>query len=38
MLNRGLIAIALSLIVWGFGCSKQFGTETQEVNPDAGDH
>ena len=35
MLNRGLIAIALSLIVWGFGCSKQFGTETQEVNPDA---
>ncbi|NIR16819.1 MAG: hypothetical protein GWN86_24025 [Desulfobacterales bacterium] len=35
MLKRGLIAIALSLIVWGFGCSKQFGTETQEVNPDA---
>ena len=34
MLKRGLIAIALSLIVWGFGCSKQFGTETQEVNPD----
>ena len=35
MLKRGLIAIALSLIVWGFGCSKKFGTETQEVNPDA---
>ena len=35
MLKRGLVAIALSLIVWGFGCSKQFGTETQEVNPDA---
>jgi hypothetical protein len=35
MLKGGLIAIALSLIVWGFGCSKQFGTETHEVNPDA---
>lgn len=35
MLKRGLIAIALSLIVWGFGCSKQFGTETQVDNPDA---
>jgi hypothetical protein len=35
MLKRGLIAIALSLIVWGGGCSKQFGPENQEVNPDA---
>ena len=35
MLKRGLIAIALGLIVWGFGCSKQFGPESQEVNPDA---
>ena len=35
MLKRGLIAIALSLIGWGFGCSKQFGTETQVDNPDA---
>jgi hypothetical protein len=35
MLKRGLVAIALSLIVWGCGCSKQFGPENQEVNPDA---
>ena len=35
MLKRGLVAISLSLIVLGSGCSKQFGTETQEVNPDA---
>jgi len=35
MLKRALIAIALILIVWGFGCSKQIGTETQEVNLDA---
>jgi hypothetical protein len=35
MLKRALITIALSLIVWGFGCSKEFGTGTQEVNPDA---
>jgi hypothetical protein len=35
MLKRGLVAIAFSLIVLGSGCSKQFGTETQEVNPDA---
>jgi hypothetical protein len=35
MLKRGLIAIALSLIVWGFGCSKQCGTETQVDNSDA---
>ncbi len=35
MLKRALITIALSLIVLGFGCSKQFGTETQEVNSNA---
>ena len=35
MLKRVLVAIALSLIVLGSGCSKQFGTTTQEVNPDA---
>ena len=34
-MKRVLIAIALILIVWGFGCSKQFGTETQVDNPDA---
>ena len=35
MLKRALIAITLSLIVLGLGCSKQFGTETREVGPDA---
>ena len=35
MLKRALIAIALSLIVWGCGASTQYGTETQEVSPDA---
>ena len=35
MLKRSLITIALSLMVWGFGCSKEFRTETQVVNPDA---
>ena len=35
MLKRGLIAIALSLIVLGLGCSKEFGSGTQEVHPDA---
>jgi uncharacterized protein YfaS (alpha-2-macroglobulin family) len=34
-MKRALITIALSLIVLGNGCSKQFGTKTQEVNPDA---
>ena len=34
-MKRALITIALSLIVLGSGCSKQFGTKTQEVNPDA---
>ena len=34
-MKRALIAIALSLMVWGFGCSKEFGTGSQEVNPDA---
>ena len=34
-MKRALITIALSLIVLGSGCSKQFGTTTQEVNPDA---
>ena len=35
MVKRALITIALSLMVWGFGCSKEFGTESQEVSPDA---
>jgi len=35
MLKRTLIAIALSLIVWGCSASTQYETETQEVNPDA---
>ena len=35
MLKRALITITLSLIVLGLGCSKQFGTETREVGPDA---
>jgi hypothetical protein len=34
-MKRVLITIALSLIVWGCGASTQYGTETQEVNPDA---
>ena len=35
MLKRALIAIALSLIVWGCGASTQYETETQVDNPDA---
>ena len=35
MVKRALITIALSLMVWGFGCSKEFGTGSQEVSPDA---
>ena len=33
--KAGLIAIALTWIVWGCGASTQHGRETQEVNPDA---
>jgi hypothetical protein len=34
-MKRALITIALSLMVWGCGASRQHGAETQVDNPDA---